>query len=382
MVFLGYGGNDQSINAFLKQCPLPGLAPPIFWVGTDDPTGDMADWLDEREAIHVEHRDFDTAMHMLRGSLKIDHPAEDRWTRARDRYAEALKTYKVEEKTEGDDATRKALNRASASSASSLPGAWGYTIRALEAHNDPDQAEKIYLSGIEEFPEDASLLGAYAVFLVKVRENKDIARSYFERSIKSDPTSADNVGNYALFLSENGGDVDDANKYYKIAIENDQNHVNNLGNYATFLSVYRNDRDGAEHYYKRAVDCGAKSPNHLGNYAQILLARGDEVGLNLLDRAYVGLPAASEAIRIPLGVELAFYTYAHDERAPIEGRLSALKQQVLNGGRSLGWDFSDNIEQAAQRDHPQIDLLAALATVISEDAPVEALEAWPEWAAA
>jgi len=30
LVFIGYGGNDQSILKFVRECPVPALAPPIF----------------------------------------------------------------------------------------------------------------------------------------------------------------------------------------------------------------------------------------------------------------------------------------------------------------------------------------------------------------
>jgi hypothetical protein len=59
--------------------------------------------------------------------------------------------------------------------------------------------------------------------------------------------------------------------------------------------------------------------------------------------------------------------------------LPHLKQLVLAGARSPGWDFGPNIEQARLHGQPEIDWLPRLASVISDDEEVTTLDDCPAW---
>ncbi|MEH6698917.1 MAG: SIR2 family protein [Brevundimonas sp.] len=271
LVFLGYGGNDQSIVRFLTDCPRPTLPQPVYWVGTDDPSAEMSQWLDDREAVRVNHRDFDDAMHLVRLRLEIPHPEESRWTRARDRYLDALKSYTTDKKADRDPETRKALKEATEQSSQSTPAsAWAFMISALEAHDDPDRAEAIYKEGIGRFGDDANLLGTYALFLIKVRKDMDGAEALYKRALDAEPDDADTLGDYALFLKQVRKDMDGAEALYKRALEAEPDHTNNLRNYALFLWQVRKDMDGAEAPYKRALDAEPDNADTLSDYALFL----------------------------------------------------------------------------------------------------------------
>ena len=56
-----------------------------------------------------------------------------------------------------------------------------------------------------------------------------------------------------------------------------------------------------------------------------------------------------------------------------------MKSILADGERSLGWDLSENCARAAKRGHPNLELLRAIARVISEEAPVSILDAFEEW---
>ena len=79
LIFIGYGGNDESILRFFQECPPPALAPQIYWVGKHDPSPAFANWLFERNALRVDHTDFDRLMHHLRGAFRFSHPDQVRW---------------------------------------------------------------------------------------------------------------------------------------------------------------------------------------------------------------------------------------------------------------------------------------------------------------
>ena len=271
LVFLGYGGNDQSIVRFLTSCPWPTLPQPVYWVGTDAPSAEMSQWLDNREAVRVDHRDFDVAMHLVRLRLEIPHPDESRWTRAKDRYLDALKSYTTDKKAARDPETRKALKEATEQSPHPAPSsAWDYMISALEAHDDPDRAEAIYKEGIGKFGDDAKLLGNYALFLKQVRKDMDGAEAFYKRALDADPYHANNLANYALFLEQVRKEMDGAEAFYKRALDAEPHNANTLGNYAVLLEQVRKEADGAEALYKRALDAEPDHTNNLRNYALFL----------------------------------------------------------------------------------------------------------------
>mgnify|MGYP003348926255 FL=1 len=79
-----------------------------------------------------------------------------------------------------------------------------------------------------------------------------------------------------------------------------------------------------------------------------------------------------------LAVELLFYRFAHDVKQR-DLALASLKQIILQGARSPGWDLSKNIERASIDLHPNLSLLVDLAKVISEGAAISSLETYDEW---
>jgi len=101
------------------------------------------------------------------------------------------------------------------------------------------------------------------------------------------------------------------------------------------------------------------------------LGRDDEA-LEMLDRA------AGSGPNPDLSLELAFDRYAHvaDER---DSALVELCRLVAEGVRSPGSDLSANVERATTTGHPEPGLLADLARVIADGAPVDNLDRYPAW---
>src|SRR5262249_35808079 len=122
LIFVGYGGNDQSILHFMKNAPARVVASPIYWVSSRPPPEPFLCWLAERRAIRVNLSNFDQLMHLLRGALELELLENDRWDRIRDNYyrgyARVTKEFsRVQEAT--DDAV--ALKEASNVATNSLP---------------------------------------------------------------------------------------------------------------------------------------------------------------------------------------------------------------------------------------------------------------------
>jgi len=56
-----------------------------------------------------------------------------------------------------------------------------------------------------------------------------------------------------------------------------------------------------------------------------------------------------------------------------------MKALLTKGARSADWDFSGNINRAKEAGHPNLELLQAIADVISKNSPIETLDKFAEW---
>ncbi|WP_287128784.1 SIR2 family protein [Candidatus Cyanaurora vandensis] len=124
-----------------------------------------------------------------------------------------------------------------------------------------------------------------------------------------------------------------------------------IGSYAIFLHTIKKDYEEAERYYRRALEIDANNANHLGNYAGFLLSKGrTEEGLSILDRA---LNAPEIASSPALLVECWFYSLAHGKPEKRRQALYNLKQALVEGKRSPGWNLKTNIEQDSEGGTPR-----------------------------
>jgi protein O-mannosyl-transferase len=242
----------------------------------------------------------------------------------------------------------------------------------LAGEKRAQEAEVYYKLALEADPAHVNNLGNYANFLAGEKRAQE-AEVYYKLALEADPAHVNNLGNYALFLAkEKRGQ--EAETYYERAFEADPTHTRNLGNYALLLKS-ENRMQEAETYCKYALEADPTDAINLGNYAQLLLARNSIEGLPILDQAQA---LVSEA-PADLLLELAFYELVH--RPPLGDTLplTHLKQLLLKGERSKGWDFAPNVARAQQDGHPFAEWLPKLSAVIADELPLEVLAEWPEW---
>ena len=279
LIFLGYGGNDLSILKFVQNCPIPPLAPPIFWVSKREPQSPFLDWLRERGALRVDLTDFDQLMHLIRDAVGIELLDRKRWSQIGDVYYEAFERLRKEIEGAPDETEdSKALRIATSAVEKSLPDDWSFYRQAEQQEKiDPQKADEIYQEGLQQFPESATLHGMYAEFLKS--QGKDFAEieKHFKRAVEIAPNSATHLSSYAIFLEQNRKDMDRAESYYKRAIEVDPKNNNVLVFYADFLDKYRNELDKAEAYYKRALEVDPDSAYALKLYADFLKRRRGDI---------------------------------------------------------------------------------------------------------
>ena len=254
LIFIGYGGQDNSIAELLNELPQDALPWGIYWVSDRIPDTPLGKWLKNRQnAIWVKHKDFDEFMLLFWNEFKLEHPDKSRFDKLLNTYYETFQKLreKIESRAEKEEPLEKSMEQA----LRKIKDWWSVELEARKYKNsEPDKADKIYQEGIKRFPNDAKLLGNYANFIYKILKDYDKAEEYYKRALEADPNHANNLGNYANFLYEIRKDYDKAEEYYKRALEADPNHANNLGNYANFLKNIRKDYDKAEEYYKRALE--------------------------------------------------------------------------------------------------------------------------------
>lgn len=274
IIFVGYGGNDESIAHFFAEYPSEALATQIYWVGRHDPGPILLDWLCRRGALRVDHTDFDEMMHLLRGGLDIPNLERQRWDARWEQlfngYYDSLKKFEEKVKQTPESSQKDALRQVSQEVLKNHQrNEWDYYAQTFSSTSPAEEAAT-YEEGLKAYPKSPLLNGMYALFLETVRKDIDAAETYYRRAIEVDPKHAGNLGNYALFLQGVRKEMDTAETFYKRALDVDPRHAGNLGNYAVFVQNVRNDLGTAEALYKRAIDADPKNASNLGNYALFL----------------------------------------------------------------------------------------------------------------
>jgi hypothetical protein len=79
-----------------------------------------------------------------------------------------------------------------------------------------------------------------------------------------------------------------------------------------------------------------------------------------------------------VAVEVWLYLYAHSTDSRVAA-LRTLKLLLERGARSPGWDFSRNIERAAQDGHPDLALVRDLANVVAQEQSMDMLNQYSIW---
>ena len=388
LIFIGYGGYDDSIRDMLEGLSEQALPFGVYWVNSIEPNNKLRPWLEGRRAHWVECPDFDRAMLLLRAEYKLTHPNKERFDRIFSRYHEKFETLSREVFAlpgsvtgNGSLSDVESLKAAARNAAETLPDGWAVNARALAlAKEHPAEAERVFEEGVGKFPGFGPLLGNYASFLLQVRKDAKRAGEFFTKAIVANPNHAGLLTNYAMYLWRVRGDSARADEFFARALGADPNQPALLASYAVFLHQEKNDYGRAEEFYRRAAARAPDDIAFIGNSAGFLLGRGraDE-GRQMLTRAIAALGPDETT---GLAAELLFYVFAHGREDEGSHALAQLKRTLIHGGaRSRDWDFSLNVAQATAAGHRDAQWLPKLAEVINATVDVTALDAWPTSAA-
>lgn len=142
-----------------------------------------------------------------------------------------------------------------------------FALFMQEIRGDFEQAETLYRQAIQENPRHDKNLDNFAIFLHEVRKDYGAAEQFYRRALDVQPDNAIYLSNFALFLHEVLEDDDQAEDFYRRALQADGNDAAVLSNFALFLHDTRRDDDLAEQLYQRAILHDANDANCLGNFA-------------------------------------------------------------------------------------------------------------------
>ncbi|VVH65899.1 hypothetical protein BSPLISOX_2215, partial [uncultured Gammaproteobacteria bacterium] len=394
LIVIGYGGYDTGIMDYLRETT---SRKPIYWCCRDKSrlSAETKKLLTEQDFI-VEIKGFDRFMLMLNAKLKhdpiidLDNVKESvlvkNVVKQAKKYQEKLEELGKKQDIEDDELEALKVQ---------LPTWWDYELQAekekdldkkdeiyqkglkkypksfelhsnyalflMKIHKKHDQAEKHYKKALELEPNNAVANGNYALFLTKIHKKHDQAEKHYKKALKLEPDNANTNGNYAIFLTKIHKKHDQAEKHYKKALKLEPDNANINGNYAIFLKDIHKNYDQAEEYYKKSLEIEPDNANTNGNYAQFLLIKGEKSQAQVyLDKAFNFADNHQSLLS-----ELWFYRLAHYP----DYRQQAIKQlDVLlkKGAKSIGWDFSANIERAKEQGFEPIELLQQYADKISQ----------------
>jgi tetratricopeptide (TPR) repeat protein len=141
----------------------------------------------------------------------------------------------------------------------------------LDHMNKLDEAEDVYNSVMEVSP-GAVVLGAFAVFLHRKRQNYDLAERYFKESLRQQPEQSSIHLKFAGFLRHVRQNDARADHHYIQAIETNPNNVDALGTYASYLHGIgdKASLEKAAKLYEESFRIDACHPNNCCNYGLFL----------------------------------------------------------------------------------------------------------------
>ncbi|WP_417327224.1 tetratricopeptide repeat protein [Halarcobacter sp.] len=391
LVVIGYAGNDGSLMDYLSDIE---DRKNIYWCKRESSSINekINDLLSDNDFI-VNIEGFDSLMIEIKSSLDLNNIktsdirdlAEKRMNKFEEqekKFADKLnkndsevtdaikstlpdwikKYYEIEK--EKDIEKKNLLYRESINDFEELYHY--YAIFLTDIKKDYEEAENYYKKALDLDPNDVSYNGNYAIFLKNIKKDYEEAEIYYKKALDLDPNDAVYNGNYALFLNEIKKDYKEAENYYKKALDLDPNNANCNGNYAIFLITTKKDYENAEKYYKKALERNPNNANCNGNYASLLFIKGEKkLAKKYLENSFK-LNENENENNSDLALELWFYVLAHFQERFTEAK-EKLDELLVKGYKSIGWDFSQNIERAKEDGHFNIEELEKYAKLITEE---------------
>lgn len=346
MIVIGYGGNDDSLMNYLNEIK---DRKPIYWCYRGDKnklSAKITNILTKNDFI-VQIQGFDKFMLLLNDRLNLGTIIDKEDINNSPIVKNALK-YANKYQKQLEELTKDELNPEEQKAVEKLLPSWYHYELEVQNEKDDDKKEQLYKDGLNAYPNSHELMNNYAGLLQKIGKDEEAAL-YCKKALDIEPNDAFYNGNYALLLDKQ--ERIEAELYYKKSIDIESNNASLIGNYANLLQKL-NKNNEAEAYYKKALEIKPNHANSNGNYSQLLLIKGKkEEAKFYIENAFNNYSTENDLL-----IELWFYRLAHYPEYFNEAK-KELDLLLDKGIKSIGWDFSKNIEQAKKEGHKDIKLL-------------------------
>ncbi len=269
LILLGYSGNDESVAKMLEALPDEALPLSIYWVSKEEPSCRLETWLRKRKAVWVASSDFDAFMLLIHAELSLSHPAPDRFKEVFDQRMETYERLTADIKDAPTNTPEEAALKTAVEKVDQSFNEWRPLVLAANRlrKTNPQAAEALYRSAIDQFGEVVVTLHDYALFLDQQQRSTE-AESFYLRALKISPKHVTTLMNYALFLSEQQKPKE-AELSFLQALEVDPKQTDNLIQFAAFLDKQQRPVE-AELIFLRALEAEPDRVNVLGSYAYFL----------------------------------------------------------------------------------------------------------------
>lgn len=249
-LFIGYGGNDDTLMDLLESLQPGDIKGQLIWCYFEKshPSERIKNLVTDLKGILVPVPDFDLLMVLLGEKMGIRLMDEEITRRASlrmERYRHRIQQLDTVAHPEVTKALEETLRRS---------GGWWIWEQKARHEVDPERREIVYRQGIEQFPRCPELYGNFANFMTDVRRKHDEAEQSYRKAIELNSQNALIVCNYAIFLTEVRRNHDEAESFFRKAMEIDAKYAINLGSYAIFMARVRKDYNQAEQLYLSAIE--------------------------------------------------------------------------------------------------------------------------------
>jgi tetratricopeptide (TPR) repeat protein len=376
-VFIGYGGNDDSLMDLLESLDPGEIKGQMIWCyyeKGEGPSKRVRELVAQHRGALVPVPDFDLLMVLLGAAMGIkplDYVLEERAKERTAKYQERILALDTAGYPNVAIALAATFERAGG-------GWWAWELKA-RAELDYEKREAIYRQGIQLLQNSHELHTHFANFMAYQRQKLDEAEQLFRKALELAPNSANVTGWFASFMTWGRKNADEAEWLYRKALELDPKDAIVTGDFANFMFFLRKNSDEAERLYRKTLELDPNYAANACNFGEFLVDRDrvDEA-IPLLQRAWT----LNQGKPNQLSGEVALYIgiIEHCTGRDDTQTLGRLKTLLLAGFQRLPWTFDAVLETAKAKlsveDHA---LYSALAEAILDADRVTTLDTFERW---
>ncbi|WP_375444401.1 hypothetical protein [uncultured Fibrella sp.] len=252
-IVIGYGGNDGSLMNLLEKTSYINRG--IFWCyheRSGEPNARIKSLVRDHDGYLVPINGFDEMMMLFNKNLdyptledQINEVALKRSNSYREELSRLQGSSKLKNK-EAKDEVNKLVEEAP------LKDGLSYRMKA-EGENGTENQDRVYIEGIERFPDNSELKLSYAEFLWKEKKDNELSELMFKDVLQINPKNTDAQIRYAEFLWIGKKEYDNANDIYKQVLSEDSSESSYLVSNADFLSEAYANLQEARDLYELAI---------------------------------------------------------------------------------------------------------------------------------